>query len=119
MPETGSYEIVARGLQGQYGGVYTFELAQTPQADLTLGIARNGDFVGSGQAQLFRFEMADSLSLIVQLDDPNSENQNELYLKFGAPTRRDFDYRSSRMTDADQRLTVTRGAGPLVHSGLQ
>ena len=92
-------------------GRTTFQLVQTPQADLTLGVAHNGAFVASGQAQLFRFEAPGSLPLFVQLDDSSSENQNELYLKFGAPpTRGDFDYGSSTMTDADQRLTVTRGA---------
>ena len=111
LPENGQYEIVARGSGLQYGGTYSFRLDQTPQADLTLGVPLAGDFVGSGQAQLYRFEAIDTSSLTVELDDLSSLNQNELYVKFGSPpTRGDFDFHASIEPTSDQQITIPQAA---------
>ena len=61
-------------------------LAQTAITDLTLGTGYRGTLVGSGQAQLFQIDVPQAQGLLVELNDPSSADQNELYLKFGALT---------------------------------
>ncbi|MCY2987964.1 MAG: dockerin type I domain-containing protein [Planctomycetota bacterium] len=107
LPSSGSYTLTAHGTGGQYGGVYAFQLVESAYTDLTLGTAYNGTFVGSGQAQLFRVHVPASVPMTLTLDDSAAKNQNELYVKYGAPpTRADYDYGSTASAAADQQVLV-------------
>ncbi len=49
--------------------------------------------------------------MIAALNDLDSADQNELYLKFGEPpTRSDYDYRYSNLAAADQQVVVPSAA---------
>ncbi|MBI2875410.1 MAG: cadherin-like domain-containing protein [Candidatus Tectomicrobia bacterium] len=107
LPTSGSYTLTARGIGAQYGGTYAFRLQETVQIVLPPGTTYNGTFAGSGQAQLFRVDVPESMPMQLVLDDSSAANRNELYVKFGAPpTRGDYDYRSSALATADQKLLV-------------
>ena len=107
LPSSGGYTLTAHGAGGQYGGIYAFRLQETTQIDLALGTAYNGTFAGSGQAQLFRVDLPESMPMRIVLDDSSAINHNELYAKFGSPpTRADYDYRFSTPSAADQQILV-------------
>ncbi|MCY2990994.1 MAG: malectin domain-containing carbohydrate-binding protein [Planctomycetota bacterium] len=111
LPSSGAYVLTAHGTGGGYDLAYACRLVETLQTDLTLGTTYQGTFVGSGQAQLFRVSVPNSMPLRVVLDDAAATNHNELYLKFGAPpTRGDYDYRFSAMAAPDQRVLVPMAA---------
>ncbi|MBN2473846.1 MAG: RHS repeat protein [Pirellulales bacterium] len=113
LPEPGSYALEAYAVGGD-GGSYSFQLLETLQTGLTLGAPYAGTIAGSGHAQLFRVEIPEEDKLIVFLDDASDANQNELYIKLGAPpTRADYAYRFDTMAAADQQIII-----PVAHSGV-
>jgi hypothetical protein len=60
LPSAGTYTLTARGIGGQAVGVPTaFKMQQTRVTDLALGSFQTGQFVGSGQAELFRIDVPD------------------------------------------------------------
>src|SRR5262249_17272437 len=102
---SGSYVLSVHGVNGQLGA-YGFNLNQTSQTALTLGTAYQGSLAGSGQAQLFRVDVTGGRQLLVNLHDTSSADNDELYVKFGAPpTRADYQYRAS-MVNGDQQCVV-------------
>ncbi|MBE2259307.1 MAG: RHS repeat protein, partial [Rhodobacteraceae bacterium] len=113
LPSAGTYTLTAHDNRGYSGGSYAFRVEQTQVTDLALGSFHTGQFVGSGQAELFRIETPTSNTLKIVLDDDSSNNANELYLKFGAPpTRSDYDYRFSAAAASDQEIVV-----PMAYAG--
>ncbi|MCB1966271.1 MAG: RHS repeat protein, partial [Candidatus Accumulibacter sp.] len=113
LPTAGTYTVTAYGSGGYSGGSYAFSVERTQVTDLALGTFHTGQFVGSGQAELFRIEVPASSPLKVDLDDDAPNNVNELFLKFGAPpTRGDYDYRFSAATAPDQQVLV-----PMAYAG--
>ena len=119
LPTSGDYALTVHSINGQTGG-YAFRLNLTSQTDLFTNV--HGTLVGSGQAQLFRIDVPGSQQLQIDLQDISSDDQNELYLKFGEPpTRSDYQFRSDNLAAADQEVVVpTAAAGTwyiLVYSG--
>jgi len=106
LPTSGSYILTAYTVQGATGA-YTFRLDEMSETDLAIGTSYQGSLVGSGQAQLFKIDVTQSQGLLVVLQDPSSADQNELYLRYGAPpTRSDYQFRFSNGAAADQQVLV-------------
>jgi YD repeat-containing protein len=109
---SGAYKLKAHGTGGSYNINYAFKLVETLQSDLALGTNFTGQFVGSGQAQLFRINVTNSGPLLVLLNNGGSGNHAELYLKFGSPpTRGDYDYRSTDPGAIQQILSTFAASG--------
>ncbi len=86
-------------------------MVETSPIELALGIAFNESLAGSGQAQLFQVQMPAGGPLQIGLSDSQASDQNEVYVKFGAPpTRADYDVRSSGPVAAGQVVTVPQAA---------
>jgi hypothetical protein len=107
LPSSDGYTLTAYGTGGQYGGDYACRLVETVQTDLALGSNFVGQFVGSGQAQIFRISVPAANPMNVVLQNGGAGNANELYLKFnGPPSRGEFDYRFSGLAGPNQQITV-------------
>jgi RHS repeat-associated protein len=92
-------------------GAYAFQLVQTTQTNLALGTPYQGTLTGSGQYELFVVNVPTVEPFLVNLADSNSSDQNELYLKYGAPpTRSVYDYRYSNLSAANQQVLVPSAA---------
>jgi hypothetical protein len=103
LPAAGTYTLSAHTTGG--GGGYGFQLQQTALTDLASGVSYQGTWAGSGQAQLFHVNLQNAAQLLVTLQDPNSGNHNEIYLKHGAPpTRSDYQYRYTNTASANQQI---------------
>ncbi len=87
LPASGTYALT---VGGGATGAYAFQLVQTMQTSLTPGIPYQGTLTGSGQAQLFVFNVASSAPLFASLRDSSPGDQNELYAKFGSPPTREI-----------------------------
>jgi RHS repeat-associated protein len=108
LPVTGEYTLTVHAAQ-QQAGAYAFEL-ETPPIALTLGTPLTESLAGSGQTQLFQVAVPASSPLQVVLRDQGAD-QNEVYLKFGAPpTRADYDYGFSTPASANQAVIVPQAA---------
>src|SRR5262249_12588938 len=84
---------------------------ETSVTDLPLGTTYNGTLVGSAQAQLFRVTVPDARPLLVTLRDASPAHHTELYVKFGsAPSRSDYQFRSSSAATANQQVLVPMAA---------
>ncbi|MCW5631782.1 MAG: tandem-95 repeat protein [Rubrivivax sp.] len=113
LPSSGTYTLTAHGSGARGTGAYAFQIVQSEVTSLTLGAPYNGQFVGSGQSQLFVVDLPAAAPLELVLDDAASDNVNEVYLRFGAPpTRGEFDYRFDTSAAADQR-----GLAPMAYAG--
>src|SRR5205823_4489004 len=92
---TGHYMIAVFDATGGQAGSYSFRIDLTSQTVLTPGTTYTGTVQGSGHPQLFRVDVSAPKSLLIVLHDGSSADDNELYLKYGAPpTRSDYQYRS-------------------------
>jgi RHS repeat-associated protein/uncharacterized repeat protein (TIGR01451 family) len=109
LPVSGNYlvQAAANGIPADYA----FEMVETAQTYLALGTVYAGQFVGSGQAQLFRLSLTNANPLLVLLRNSGSGNRTELYVKHGEPpTRGDFDYRFSGDPGSSQQVVVPAAA---------
>ena len=112
-PTSGNYTLSAYGTGGQYGGDYACRLVETVQSDLTLGTPFTGQFVGTGQAQIFRINVPASNPMQLLFNNAGANNHVEVYLRFGLPpTRGEFDYSSTSPAGPNQQITV-----PSAYSG--
>jgi RHS repeat-associated protein len=110
LPDSGTYTLIVT-TSGAEAGAYAFQLLQTTQMDLTIGTPYEGTLAGSGQAELFMVNLPNVEPLGATLQDLDSSDQNELYLKFGSPpTRSDYGYRYSNLAAADQQIVVPSAA---------
>jgi RHS repeat-associated protein len=92
LPTAGTYTFTAQGTGGAIGS-YTFQMNQTNVQPLTLGVAANGTFAGSGQAQLYSALVTTADPLSVSLTDPSTVDHVELYASLGSPpTRENYQY---------------------------
>jgi RHS repeat-associated protein len=109
LPASGDYTLTAR-VAGAQPGAYAFELRTAPIA-LTLGTPFTESLAGSGQTQLFQLQLATASPLQVGLTDPQTSDENEVYVKFGAPpTIADYDYRFSTPAAPNQTVTIPQAA---------
>jgi len=106
LPASGTYTLSV--ITGGAGiGAYAFQLQQTAQTSLALGTPYQGTMGGSGGAELFVLNVPTLGPLVATLQDPDTSDQNELYLSYGsAPTRSDYQYRSSNLAAANQQVIV-------------
>ena len=113
LPASGSYTLTARGTGGSYGASYAFMVEQTSQTPVTSGVPHPGQLVGTGQAQLYRIDLANSGPLRISLSLTNGINSVELYAKFGSPpTRGVFDYKYGGVpAPVEQILVPSASAG--------
>ncbi len=103
LPVSGTYTLTAHGASG----AYAFRIDQTAQTALTPGTAYQGTLAGSAQTQLFTVNVATIEPLVVSFHDASPGGVTEVDLKYGsAPTRSDYDDRSTDPTAADQRIVV-------------
>ncbi len=110
LPRSGSYTLAVDALGGQAGS-YAFRVDQTALASLTIGTTYQGTLAGSGEPQLFSIDVPQSQSLLVELDDSTSADQDELYMKLGAlPTRSDYQYRFTNLASPYQQILVPSAA---------
>ena len=108
LPTSGRYAIIAHGMGGQYDGTYSFRLVPTEQQPLTLGVGYQGELVGSGQAQLFQFDLPTTAPLWIVLASSVTNNHCELYARFGAPpTRASFDARGHDAAGGGQQILMS------------
>jgi RHS repeat-associated protein len=106
LPITGDYTLTVASAQ-QQAGAYAFDL-ETPPIALTLGTPLTEPLAGSGQTELFQVSVPTGSPLEVAIRDPGAD-QNQIYLKFGAPpTRGDYDDVSA--TSANQAIIVPEAA---------
>jgi RHS repeat-associated protein len=109
LPISGAYTLTAR-LAGPQLGAYAFVMETTP-IDLTPGTPITEPLAGSGQTQLYRLQLSSAGLLHIGLVDLQASDQNEVYVKLGAPpTRADYDFRSSAPASANQAVTVPQAA---------
>jgi RHS repeat-associated protein len=109
LPSTGTYTLTAR-VAGAPVGAYAF-VVETSPIQLALGIAFDENLAGSGQAQLFQVQVPAGGPLQIGLSDSQASDQNEVYVKFGAPpTRADYDVRSAEPVAASQVVTIPQAA---------
>jgi len=112
LPYSGNYLLTAYGTGGAYGIAYAFDLAATPQTNLTVGSSFTGTFAGSGQAQLFQINVPVNQPLLITLTSPTAGNSAAIYAKFGAPPSLGvFDYSSTTPGTANQTI-LTGGTYP-------
>ncbi len=107
LPESGKYSLIARYTGEGSNRGYSCRLQETAVTDIAPNTVYQGNFVGSGQAQLFKIELSESTPMNIILDDSASNNSNEMYVKFGLPpTRKDYDYRSENIASSDQQVMI-------------
>ena len=110
LPSSGSYTLSVQGSNGATGD-YSFVVNPSTLNSVPLNGSINGTLAGSGQAELFSIIVPAVQSLTVGLDDNDSFDSNELYLRFGSPpTREIYDYRYSNATAASQSILVPHAA---------
>src|SRR5262249_44452576 len=96
LPSDGTYTVTASTVRTP--GAYAFRLQQSTVTPLAYNTPYHGDLFASGQSQLFKFTATQTPGaaqdrVSVNLTDVNSQDHNEVYVKFGSPpTRDDFDY---------------------------
>ncbi|MGA2499470.1 MAG: RHS repeat-associated core domain-containing protein, partial [Tepidisphaeraceae bacterium] len=112
LPKSGAYTLIAHGIGAGYGGTYAFEMVQTSQTALVLGSPYTGQFVGSGQPQLFRVSDPVSNPLSVVLSDATTADHTEVYVRFGSPpTRQTYDYAANGAGASHNLLVPSANAG--------
>ena len=107
LPQSGAYTLAGFATGGSYDINYAFRLAETVQVDLTVGTTFTGQFVGSGQAQLFRIALPGDRPFRVSLANTGQNNRVELYTGFGLPpTRGSFALADSQGIAASRGLVA-------------
>jgi len=107
LPTSGNYTITAHSQNGQYGVVYAFELLQTIQTNLALGTVYQGQWVGSGQAMLFQFNVTAGTPLQISLSNLVTNNHASVYVGFGQPpTPSSFSYSSTTPLTPNQSVLI-------------
>jgi RHS repeat-associated protein len=106
---TGSY-VLSVSTTGPTGA-YAFEVDTTTITTLTLGMPLAGTIAGTGQAQLFALDVAQSGQVLITLSDNTGADHNELYASLGAvPTRGQAQYQFSASAAANQQLSIPAAA---------
>ena len=112
LPAPGSYSVVAHSLNGQYGAIYAFQLLGIAITNLALGTPYQGQFVTSGQGQLFQFNLPAGAPMQVALNNLMGDNHCEIYARLGAPpTRSTYDYRAAVAGVPNQQLLIPMATG--------
>lgn len=99
LPSDGEYSLTVHGNNGQ-AGAYAFKMARMSVTEITLGAPFASDILGTGQLQLFKFQVAQANPVLIRLDDNADSHMNEIYVRRGsAPSRGAFDFCSSSTAD--------------------
>ena len=107
LPTSGTYTLTAHGTGGQYGGAYAFRMDETTLTDVSLGSLAQGQLVGSGQAQIYRFDVSNSSPMRIDLTLVNFNGSVEMYTKLGsAPTRSTYDYRYRGTNSQNESILI-------------
>ncbi|MCB0029632.1 MAG: hypothetical protein KDE28_17080, partial [Anaerolineales bacterium] len=107
---SGNYLLTVYSGNGQIGD-YAFRLSETSQLVLTPGVSYTGALAGSGQAQIFRVDIAQASPLSIEFLDLVGQNNIELYAKLGVPpTRSDYGYRAPNPLQSRQQVMVPMAA---------
>jgi RHS repeat-associated protein len=120
LPSAGAYTLKAH-LASDHPGSYAFNLSVTPEANLTPGVSYQDALGGSGQAQVFTVSLANPAAVSIVVTDPNTGDQNEVFVSDGeAPTQDTFQFSSSGIA-ADQTVAFAAQPGTydiLVYNSL-
>ena len=109
LADAGSYELAVSPMGG-FAGSYAFQVDETQQTPLQLGVPFSGTLTGRGHARIFRVDVPEGQTLSFELDGVSPLNTNELYARLGSPpTRSVFDYGSSA-AGSDKTLLVPFGS---------
>jgi YD repeat-containing protein len=110
LPSSGSYVISAYTLSSTPDLDYAFKVEETQPIEMVLGEAFTGQFVGSGQAQLFRIDLSGNQPFRISLQNVATNNRVELYAGFGqSPTRGSFTFGDAQGPGANREITVDAG----------
>jgi hypothetical protein len=115
LPWDGGYTLSAFGTGGAYDIDYAFQLVETVQTELAIGGAFTGQFVGSGQAMLFRLNLPGDQPFRILLQNGGANNRVELYSAFGLPpTRGAFGF-ADNLGSGSTRQIVADNTYPGTH----
>ncbi|HEY4233761.1 MAG TPA: RHS repeat-associated core domain-containing protein, partial [Lacipirellulaceae bacterium] len=121
LPTAGTYTLTALGTGGATGS-FAFEMAQTSLTPLTLGVPYQAALAGSGQAQLYQITVNTAGPLELSVTDPNSQDQNEIYVSYQqAPTRDTYDDRFTGSPGPNHTVVLSAQPGTydiLVYNNL-
>ncbi len=111
LPTSGAYTLKAAGPTGETGS-YKFVIRQSGITPLVLGSAYTGNWVGSGQAQLFVLPVTTTQPLLIDLADSVASHHTEIYARFGTPpTRQIFDHAANGSGSDQSMLIPSANAG--------
>ncbi len=111
LPSSGTYTLTVDPRATQDGATYSFQIDATSLTDLALGIPYQGTLAGSGQAELFRVALPVNEALMVNFQDSSSADEDQVYVKYGAPpTLSDYQYSGSNLAAASQQVLVPSAA---------
>jgi RHS repeat-associated protein len=112
LPTSGTYTVTARGSGGSGGYTYTFDLQETAETNIVTGAPVNGNFTGSGQAQLFVFKLTNGSPMLINLGNSGVGNVTELYVGFGSPpTRGTYNYHATVGNSSSQQILIPQAVG--------
>jgi RHS repeat-associated protein len=107
LPASGTYILTVHSVDGMSNIDYAFRLIESTQTDLTPNSTYSGTFAGSGQTQLFKVTIPETIPMRVVLDDSSSLDYNQVYVRYGSPpTLADYDFRGDALASADQDVLV-------------
>ncbi len=110
LPTSGTYTLTAHGTQQQTGS-YAFQIVNAGITDLTLGAPITQTIQGTGQAQIYRLNIAQAGQVNITLTDSTSTDENELYESLGTvPTRGQFQPLYYTGASADKQLSIPTAA---------
>jgi hypothetical protein len=111
LPAGGEYTAEVSGPGGNYGIAYAFELLPTAQTNLGLSEPFVGTLLGSGEAQLFVFQVSNTMPMRISLALGQTGENVELYAKYGSPpTRADYDYKYFGPPSQNENILVPEPA---------
>ncbi|MCX6880379.1 MAG: hypothetical protein NTW21_42225, partial [Verrucomicrobia bacterium] len=111
LPASGDYTLSAHSIGGAYGDSYTFSLEQILQNPVAVGTPFTGRFTGSGQLQVFAFDVTGAMPLLLDLANSGVGNLVEVYVRFGAlPTFGSYDERVTGLATSGQSILIPRAA---------
>lgn len=107
LSSAGEYVLTVSADSDVYDVAYAFRLEETTQIPLAIGSPYSGSFIGTGQALLFRVEIAESMPMRLTLTGASHEMRVELYARLGtAPTRGVYDYRADDSAASPQEIVI-------------